>query len=155
MIIASRTEAGRLLMSSGAGIDCLLSIGGPGDRHPAGFRRVAKRLRLEFSDVDDDVPGDVPPCRADVEKIVTFARVVRSSQGITLVHCEAGISRSAAAALIVIASIAGVGLEREAVAELFRIHPHASPNRLMVRLADELLGHDGRLLAAVDESDPP
>ena len=152
IIIASRRMAGDLLLSQSANIDCLISIGGPADPYPAGYDRVAKRLRLVFSDIDCEVDDDIAPCREDVEKIVAFANVVRRSQGTTLVHCEAGISRSTAAALIVLATIARRGREADAVAELLRILPHAIPNDLMVRLADEVLGCGGQLVAAVEES---
>ena len=48
IIIASRTQAERLLMSKGPGpaIEHIISIGAPGDPIPDGFELCFERLRL-------------------------------------------------------------------------------------------------------------
>ena len=67
-----------------------------------------------------------------------------------LVHCWAGISRSTAAAYILLCDLHGPGHEGR-IAQGLRFHaPHAQPNRLLVRHADSLLGRGGRMIAAVD-----
>jgi len=66
-----------------------------------------------------------------------------------LIHCWAGISRSSAAAFA-IACDRNPGFERDIADELRRRSPSATPNRLMVRLADDLLRRDGRMVDAID-----
>jgi predicted protein tyrosine phosphatase len=63
-----------------------------------------------------------------------------------LVHCEAGVSRSSAAALIMYACWLGPGREREAMDRVLSQRPVAVPNRRMVEIADRLLDRGGRLL---------
>ena len=65
-----------------------------------------------------------------------------------LVHCWAGISRSSAAAYA-IACGCNPGFEREIAMELRRRAPEATPNRLMVVLADDLLVRNGVMVDAI------
>jgi predicted protein tyrosine phosphatase len=67
-----------------------------------------------------------------------------------LIHCYAGISRSTAAALTLCVQH-NLGRERDAARLLRRRAPHAQPNRLMIGLADRMLGCQGRLTSAVQE----
>ena len=67
-----------------------------------------------------------------------------------VVHCYAGISRSTAAAF---ASVCALNPRRDefAVAQALReASPTAYPNPRIVALADDLLGRDGRMTAAVE-----
>jgi predicted protein tyrosine phosphatase len=67
-----------------------------------------------------------------------------------VVHCWAGISRSMAAAYIVLCDRLGPGPERN-VAKAIRCRaPHAFPNPLLVQLADDILGRDGDMVAAAE-----
>ena len=98
ILITSRSEAGRILSSrvERQGIAYVVSIGTKDEALPSGFRNVERRVRLVF---DDEVTSQLGgPARHDVESLVRFARGVDLSQGRLLVHCQAGISRSAAAA---------------------------------------------------------
>ena len=64
-----------------------------------------------------------------------------------LVHCWAGVSRSMAAAYILLCDRFGPGHE-EAIAQPSRLRaPHAYPNALLVQLADAALGREGRMIA--------
>ena len=149
IIIASRTQAERLLMSKGPGpaIQHIISIGAPGDPMPADFELCATAIRLEFFD-DTGEPG---PQRWHVDKVIDFARQIQHEGGKLLVHCEAGISRSSAAALTVFATWLGTSKEQEAVDKTYVAQPDAWPNSQFVELADKLLGHDGALITAVDK----
>ena len=100
--IVPRIQASELLMSESRGPDigCLVSIGDPGQLSPDGMERVTQRLRLEFHDVLESSAEDTAPCSADVERLVRFAECTADTPRRVLVHCEAGISRSTAAALI-------------------------------------------------------
>jgi predicted protein tyrosine phosphatase len=80
-----------------------------------------------------------------------LAETLKSASGKVLIHCEAGISRSAAAALIMYSSWLGPGQEREALESVLSQRPFARPNRRMVDLADKLLGRGGCLVAILSE----
>ncbi len=153
-MIASRTQAERLLIcrSPGPTIRHMISIGAPGDPTPAGFELCATRIRLEFFDVSQDTGFEYGPKAWQVDKVIDFARKIQHERGKLLVHCEAGISRSSAAALTVLATWLGVGQEQEAVARTYAAQSDAWPNSRFVELADELLGHDGALIAAVNKA---
>jgi hypothetical protein len=79
VIIASRTQAERLLMSKSPGLPIrhMISIGAPGDAPPAGFELCANGIRLEFF---DDV-GDIGPQRGHVEQVIDFGRRVQHEGG--------------------------------------------------------------------------
>ena len=127
----------------------VISIGDVDDMPPASFgAHPARKLRLSFTDIERESPSCpwYQPCQwADVEAIIAFAPGV---DGLLLCHCAAGISRSTAAALIVLASAFGPGREAEAVMYLCEVRPQAFPNRRMVWMADTLLGREGALIAA-------
>jgi predicted protein tyrosine phosphatase len=150
VVIASRPQAERLLMSviPGPAIRHLISIGAPGDPTPAGFELCATGIRLEFF----DDTGEIGPQRWHVEKVIDYARQIQHEGGQLLVHCEAGISRSTAAALTVFATWLGVGREQEAINRVFAARPQAWPNDQFVELADDLLGRDGVLIAVVNKA---
>jgi predicted protein tyrosine phosphatase len=149
--VASRGEAGDILSSPArcADVTYLVSIGEPHDELPSGFENVPRRLRLVFA---DHVSGDYGPTEEDVRKIIELAERLRSSAGRVLIHCEAGISRSSAAALIMYACWLGAGREREALERVLAQRAIAHPNPLMIALADRLLGRNGRLSELVQES---
>ena len=147
--VLSRSEAGRILCSPGrcAEITHLISIGDATDPLPAGFRNVERRVRWLIADVvtEEGATED------DVQQIIDLAEQLRSENGMLLIHCEAGISRSTATALIMYACWLGPGCEEEAMERLIAQRPYASPNRRMVAFADQLLALDGRLLQARDK----
>jgi predicted protein tyrosine phosphatase len=148
--VAGRTRAGKILCSPRlrANFAYLVSIGGPEEREPAGFRYVAHRLRLVFEDaLEEEDGGPSPP---DIEKLIRFARSIDFAKGKVLVHCQAGISRSAAAAIIILVTKLEPGHEHEAVDWVRRNHPKGRPNQRMMELADHILGADGRLLEALE-----
>jgi len=119
---------------------------------PAGIA-AGRHLRLSVDDVDAPGPGMVAPAREHVEELVAFVERLDAEASV-LLHCQAGISRSTAAALVAMV-LEGAGHEHEAAAHLRRAAPHAVPNRRIVALADEVLGRGGRLLAARDAMEPP
>ena len=80
---------------------------------------------------------ETPPCAMDVQKIIGFAQSLPGNvpaDGIVLCHCTAGISRSAAAGLICLATWRGPGAEADCVAEVIRIRRAAAPHADLVRL---------------------
>jgi predicted protein tyrosine phosphatase len=128
----------------------MISIGAPGNPPPDAFELCATRLRLEFFDVSQDMGHEYGPKVWQVEQVIDFARSIQHKGGRLLVHCEYGRSRSAAAALTVLATWLGAGKEQEAVDRVYALRSEAWPNRLFVALADELLGRNGALRVAVN-----
>jgi predicted protein tyrosine phosphatase len=124
------------LLSSGFMIDT--PKGFPAERH----------LRLSMHDIADEGLAE-SPARAHVDQLLEFGRGW-DAKAPMLVHCWAGISRSTAATYTVLCDRAGPGAEREIANELRARAPHAQPNRLFVRLADEALGRGGAMVRAID-----
>jgi predicted protein tyrosine phosphatase len=114
---------------------------------PAGFPRD-RHLRLGMNDVADPSAGDTPPEQSHVEELLSFTRTW-TAQDPMLVHCWAGISRSMAATYIVLCDRLGRGSETLAAKAIRNRAPHAYPNALLVRHADELLGRQGRMVEAI------
>jgi predicted protein tyrosine phosphatase len=64
-----------------------------------------------------------------------------------LFQCQEGISRSTAAAYIVLAYLMGEYNEREAKNLVLNKRDIARPNPLMVKMADELMGRKWKMIA--------
>jgi len=107
-----------------------------------------RHVRLAFHDIVEPMPGLVVPDRDIMQAVLDFGRN-NESQRTLLIHCWAGISRSSAAAFA-IACDRNPGFERDIAIELRRRSPSATPNRLMVRLADDLLARNGRMVEAIE-----
>jgi predicted protein tyrosine phosphatase len=120
---------------------------------PAGFPAAA-HLKLGINDIADPTAGPAPPARLHVDALLEFSRSWDGSRPI-LIHCWAGISRSMASAFTILCDRLGPGCEAEIAIAMRRRAPHAQPNRLLVRHADEALGRGGAMLAAVEAMGPP
>ena len=147
--VVSRLEAGKILCSpySCAEITYLVSIGDPHDSLPQGYENVEHKSRMLIADVVTEEGAT----EEDVQQIIQLAEQLKSHSGKVLIHCEAGVSRSTAAALIIYACWLGPGREHDAMERVIAKRSIAIPNRRMVRLADSLLQLDGRLLQARDD----
>jgi predicted protein tyrosine phosphatase len=116
---------------------------------PAGIA-PERHLRMLVHDIVEPADGNVAPCADHIGELLAFSRGWDRSAPF-LVHCWAGISRSTAAAYLVMCDIHGPGHEH-VIAQGLRFHaPHAQPNRLMIRLADQALQRKGRMIAAVED----
>lgn len=138
-----------------AGVTHVLSILDPGYPSPSVFGQYGehRRLELRFDDVIDDVEGMVPPQKADVENILAFGRDLLTEPGVghLLVHCHAGVSRSTASVIMMLAQARPDRPAREAVEAVAAIRPQAWPNLRMTEFADDLLGRNGELVEAVHQ----
>jgi len=148
VLMSSRSGAGEILCSPQrrAAVAYLVSIGGPLERPPAGMRTIPSRLRLVFDDVVTEEQGG--PSRDDIERLVRFAKRIDFNKGCVLVHCQAGIGRSSAAALVTLSTVLGPGHEHEAAEYVLRENPRAIPNRRILELGDDILGSGSCLLKA-------
>ena len=89
-----------------------------------------------------------PPTIDDAKSIIDFARSVAAIAGTILCHCQAGISRSPAAALLCLATWTGQGHEQYCIDRLLRIRPAAVPLRDLIAFGDTVLARGGKLLRA-------
>lgn len=117
-----------------------LSITDPDSPKPK-VRGVEQTLALRFYDVARPHPKYHPCCTSvDVERIITFLEEAPTP---VLIHCEMGISRSAAATLIGYYRLHGS--ETEAVRQMLEARERPvvheiRPNRMMLAYADRLMG---------------
>ena len=110
------------------------------------FRLVfehAKQLVLCFDDISVPLDEYIEPQEKHILQALSFAD--RIGEGSILIHCHAGISRSSAIALAVIAKRIGKGKEPESIKILEQINPHARPNKSIVWLTDEILERNRKL----------
>ena len=146
--VVSRLEAGEILCTPDrcAEMSYLVSIGDADDPLPEGYENAERKLRLLIADVVTEEGAT----EEDVRRIIQLAEQLRAESGTLLIHCEAGVSRSTATALIMYACWLGRGREDEAMRRVIAQRPYAIPNRRMVALADSFLALDGRLVRARD-----
>ncbi|MBO9545149.1 protein tyrosine phosphatase [Caulobacter sp.] len=119
--------------------DHALSLISPDARAPVVAR---PRTLLRFNDIAEDREGLVAPSAAMIETILSLAGTPT-----LLIHCFAGVSRSTAAAYIL--ACAHGGDEQALAAQLRSLCPEATPNPLMVALADAILQRDGAMSRAI------
>jgi predicted protein tyrosine phosphatase len=113
----------------------------------------ANHLRLAINDIEQPHRDLVHPEQHHIETLVDFAGHW-DRKGPLVVHCLAGISRSSASAFIVACALNQKGNEGVIAQSLRDASPTAAPNRLMIRLADAILGRDGRMTAAIERLSP-
>ena len=133
------------------GVTHVLSILDPGWPEPESLSPFGldRRLRLRFHDVIEAHPGWVAPERWDVELLLAFARdLAISPETHLLVHCHAGVSRSTAAAVLVLAQTFPERSADQALEAVVRLRPRAWPNLRMLELGDEILGRQGEIVEA-------
>lgn len=107
----------------------------------------ARHLRLAFHDISVPTPDLIAPDAVMLQAVLDFGREAAPGRAL-LIHCWAGISRSSAAAYA-IACDRNPGFEEDIADELRRRSPLVTPNKLMVQLADDLLGRDGKMVNAI------
>ncbi|GLK56486.1 putative protein tyrosine phosphatase [Methylopila capsulata] len=122
-----------------------LTSGGLPTPRPAGVA-AEDHLTVTFHDLLGARDGHVAPGAAHVAEALAFA--ARDDLPL-LVHCYAGVSRSPAMAYAIACARAPDRDEAEIAQELRRLSPSATPNALVVALADDALGRGGRMRAAI------
>lgn len=127
-------------------IDRVVSLMSPDAPQPALLAEGRDHLLLRFNDIAQHRDGLIAPSPADVQAILDATEDVQ----MLLIHCHAGISRSTAALFAIACQKAPDADERDIAIRLRQASPQATPNRLMVLLADEILGRSGRMVSAVD-----
>lgn len=106
------------------------------------------RLHLIFHDIAEPRDGYLAPSAEQIAQFLRFGLEMNAGQTM-LIHCYAGISRSTAAAYILACARLPDRGEAELAELLRQLSPSATPNPLMVALADAALGREGRMVAAI------
>ncbi len=151
--------AGHCVPGSVPGVTHVLSLLDPGWPEPDEIREfeLDRRLRLHFHDIIEPVPGLVAPERWDVELLLAFGRSLGASASPAgaaaaaahlLVHCHAGVSRSTASAILLVAQSQPERAAHDIVGQVIRLRPRAWPNLRILELGDALLGRNGEIVAS-------
>ncbi len=136
-----------------AGASHVLSILDPDHPVPEAFGAFGEheKMELRFHDIIDETPGLLAPQPGHVERVLALGRSLLARPAGTarlLVHCHAGISRSTASMVLVVAQ-ALPSLPADAVLHLVHsIREKAWPNLRIVELGDTMLGRGGSLVEA-------
>jgi predicted protein tyrosine phosphatase len=128
----------------------LVSWLSPRDLAPEIAAGLTPDARLHLASHDVCAPGEglEPPTAGHVAELLAFASDWTGERPL-LVHCWAGVSRSTAAAYVIACSKRSDLSEHELAQRLRGLAPTATPNPLIVELADDLLGRGGRMIRAV------
>ncbi len=109
----------------------------------------ARHLKLAVSDHVAEDGGSRHPLADSLEKLIAFAgRWDRETP--LLVHCFSGLNRSTAAVYILMCAMNPNTPETLIAHHLRQSSDTAAPNRIMVAVADQLLGRGGRMAVALD-----
>jgi predicted protein tyrosine phosphatase len=134
-----------------AGISHVLTIIDPDHPDPKDFTSYGPHARTvwRFHDIIKPAEGQVHPTEDSVRRVLEFGEAAkRQPIDHLLVHCHMGMSRSTAAAVILMVQD-NPGRETDAFEHLAEIRPYTWPNSLMLRHADALLRREGVLLEAM------
>ena len=135
-----------------AGVTHVLSILDPDWPDPPAFAAFPPhhRLALRFNDIIEPRPDYLAPASADVARLLAFGREPDLTAGShLLIHCHAGVSRSTAAAALILVQAWPDRAAREALEAVAQLRPRAWPNLRILEFGDALLGRNGELVAAV------
>ena len=109
-----------------------------------------RHLLVAISDVCEATDGHVLADTGHVESMIDFVRAWDQAEPL-VIHCFAGVSRSTAGAYIAACALNPQARESEIARRLRRASPTATPNIHLVGLADQILGRNGRMIAAIRE----
>ncbi|UFZ07330.1 protein tyrosine phosphatase [Bradyrhizobium ontarionense] len=110
-------------------------------------------LRVSVDDITEQLPGFMAPSEDHVTRVLEFVRGWDRTAPL-VIHCYAGISRSTASAFATACALNPHRDELDIARAIRQASPVASPNRLIVSLADKALGREGRMVRALDAIGP-
>lgn len=130
-------------------IHALLSIVDVGNTEPLKYDSFdGLKHSFCFEDVEDK-KSPWGPRQSDIEKIIEFGRTALDScpkDKVILCQSEKSISRATAVAYILHSMRLGPGKEKEAFEAMLSENPGATPNKLMVKLADDCLNRQNKMI---------
>ena len=101
-----------------------------------------------FHDVESEADGFLAPTEDQLDHALKHVAALGDGDRL-LVHCHAGKSRSPAMAIGILVA-AGL-TPRAALDHVKSLRPFIIPNRLMIRMLDDLLQQEGELLRVIEE----
>jgi predicted protein tyrosine phosphatase len=113
----------------------------------------ANHLMISMDDIIEAADGFVVPSGEHIEQALAFIRKWDRAAPL-VIHCYAGISRSTASAFMAACALNPHRDELSIARQIREASPSAYPNRLIVTLADQVLGRDGRMVRALDAMGP-
>jgi predicted protein tyrosine phosphatase len=136
-----------------AGVTHVLSILDPHWPDPEAFLDFPphRREALRFNDVIEPAPEMIVPSEEHIAQLLAFGRDVEVAGNVAhlLIHCHAGVSRSTAAAALLLAQEDPTRLAPEIFEEIARLRPRAWPNLALLELGEAALGRPGEFTGAV------
>jgi predicted protein tyrosine phosphatase len=129
--------------------DYVVSIMDPDTPEPeslAGFPSE-RILMLRFHDIIEETGNLTIPQESHMRQLLEFAPI--SKNAALLVHCAAGVSRSTAAAILILAQRNPMAAAGSVIVQATSMVPNAWPNWRMIEIGDALLHRDGQILTAV------
>ncbi len=145
IIVCPLDEAAQACVTHGAGH--VISLLAPPAETPE-FTGPAFRLRLRFNDIVTPTEGLIEPNANHIAQLLAFLEGWDRSSPL-LIHCWAGVSRSTAAGYVAATLRDGPGSEIALAARLRERAPFATPNSLIIALADQALDRRGAMTAAI------
>lgn len=136
------------LVAESTGAETLFQFNSPSrvsQVQPSGINTVE---RFAFHDITSPQDGLISVTRDDIERLIRRSKTWDRQTDI-ICQCWMGVSRSTAASLIVWASLGTKSSAPEIAGRLRQAAPFATPNQMMIALADDALGFNGSLLSAV------
>ena len=115
--------------------------------------RPENHLKVSMDDIIEPTDGYVAPSEEHVAQVLSFVRSW-DRRAPLVIHCYAGVSRSTASAFAAACALNPHRQEIVIARQIRAASPIASPNRLIVSLADKALGREGRMLRALDAIGP-
>lgn len=109
---------------------------------------AANHLRIDVNDITEPGEGMVHPLPEHIEQVLAFARDWQHRSPM-IIHCFAGISRSTASAYTSLCALNPDVPEALIARRLRRASPTATPNKLIISIADDILGRKGRMVDAI------
>jgi predicted protein tyrosine phosphatase len=109
----------------------------------------ADHLLLRLDDISVPLEGYTIPGEEHIAELLTFVRGWDRAAPL-VIHCYAGVSRSTAGAFVSACALNPRRAEAEIAQDIRRRSPTATPNARIVALADQMLGRDGRMVAAIE-----
>jgi predicted protein tyrosine phosphatase len=145
IIVCPLDEAAEACATHGPGH--VISLLAPPAEAPE-FVGPAARLRLRFNDIIVPTEGLIEPNANHIADLLDFLEGWDRSSPL-LIHCWAGVSRSTAVGYLAATLRDGPGSEIALAARLRERAPFATPNSLIIALADQALGRQGAMTTAI------